>query len=154
MKFHNKYWILNQNEKQTNSRYMTEDTRRARPGTHSLFFGDTRNDVQSEMSGMVSKREQWDTETSQTEHTQAAMTQTRCILLMQEQLFRYSLCLQPVYTPIPTRSNNMERFRYANPWFAWISCESCPVELSRMSKVAIKYGRARICNNPPQYNNP
>ena len=152
MKFHNKYRILNQNQKQT------VDTRRkiqrARPGTQSLFFGDTRNDVQSEMSGMVSKREQWDTETSQTEQTQAAMTQTRCILLVQEQLFRYSLCLLSVYTPIPTRSNNSARFKYANPWFAWISCESCPVELSRMSKEATKYGHARICNNPPQYNNP
>ena len=42
-------------ESETNSRYKTEDTQRARPGTQSLFFGDTRNDVQSEMSGMISK---------------------------------------------------------------------------------------------------
>ena len=152
MKFHNKYRILNQNQKQT------VDTRRkiqrARPGTQSLFFGDTRKCRQERRIRYDLRRERWGTETSQTEHTQAATTQTRCILLMQEQLFRQSLCLQPMYTPIPTRSNNEERFKYANPWFAWISCESCPVELSRMSKEATKYGHARICNNPPQYNNP
>ena len=114
MKFHNKYRILNQNLKQT------VETRRKIHGERGLeraVFSLATQGMTSKVKCQVlsPRREQWNTETSQTEHTQAATTQTRCILLMQEQLFGYSICFQPMYTPIPTRSNNEERFKYANP---------------------------------------